>query len=118
MSELVAAFISELIRAANEVQRPTTPERARLLKRAAGTIRITVSRSAASLRTDGNIVEDLTDTIVLHAPKEVAAMMLDAVATIKTGRSDVERRVRGSDRRAEQPRQHQIMLTFPARERG
>ena len=32
----------------------------------------------------------MAETIDLHGPKEVAAMMLDAVAAIKAGRSDIE----------------------------
>ena len=44
MPELVAAFISELIRAANEVERLSKPERVRLLERAAATIRLIASR--------------------------------------------------------------------------
>jgi hypothetical protein len=42
---------------------------------------------------EGDIVADLAsmaDTIDLHEAKEVGAMILEAVAAIKEGRSDVE----------------------------
>ena len=93
MPELVAAFISELIRAANEVDRLSKPERAGLLKRAAATIRDYREQVGGEPQAEGDIVEDLrsmAETIDLHGPKEVAAVMLDAVAAIKAGRSDVE----------------------------
>ena len=91
--ELVAAFISELIRAANEVERVTLPERARLLWRAAATIRDYREQlgSEAPAAEDDilDALNSMADTIDLHRPKEVASMMLDAVAAIKAGRSDV-----------------------------
>ena len=93
MPELVAAFISELVRAANEVDRLSKPERAGLLHRAATTIRDYRAQVGGRPQTDGDIVDDLrsmAETIDLHGPKEVAAMMLDAVAAIKAGRSDVD----------------------------
>jgi hypothetical protein len=92
MSELVAAFIAELIRAANEVERLSNYERSRLLRRAARTIREYREQTGAEPSSDA-IVDDLNsmaDAIDLHGPKEVAAAMLDAVAAIKAGRSDLE----------------------------
>jgi hypothetical protein len=92
MSELVAAFISELIRAANEIDRVRMSERARLLERAAATIRDFREQLGAEPPAEADIVEDLrsmAETIDLHGAKEVAAMILEAVAAIKAGRSDV-----------------------------
>ncbi|MEP9387724.1 hypothetical protein [Mesorhizobium sp. KR9-304] len=93
MPELVRAFISELIRAANEIERLTKAERARLLERAATTIRDFREQLDAEPPAEADLVEDLrsmVETIDLHGAKEVAAMILEAVAAIKAGRSDVE----------------------------
>jgi hypothetical protein len=97
MSELVAAFISELIRAANEVDRLATPERVNLLRRAAATIRAyreEIDPQGARVSDEPDIVDDLqsmADTIDLHAAREVGAMLLEAVEAIKAGREDSQR---------------------------
>lgn len=92
MSELVAAFVSELIRSANETERLSNYERSRLLRRAARTIN-EYREMAGGKRSEGGIAYDLNamaDAINLHSPKEVAAAMLNAVAAINAGRSDRE----------------------------
>src|SRR5689334_9968286 len=87
MSELVAAFISELLRSANEVERLGNHERCRLLRRAAITIQ-DHGVQIGSGPSEGGIVDDLNymaDSIDLHGSKEVSVMMLDAIAVIKAG---------------------------------
>jgi hypothetical protein len=92
MSELVAAFVSELIRSANETERLSNYERSRLLRRAARTIN-EYRQLAGGKRSEGGIADNLNamaDAINLHSPKEVAAAMLNAVAAMNAGRSDRE----------------------------
>lgn len=86
-----AAFISELVRAVNQVETLTGPKRARLLKLAASAIRdyrdqIDYSEASANDTGPGDIVYDLTEValnIKRIPPAEVADLMIDAVETIK-----------------------------------
>jgi len=93
MSELLPAFVSELVRAANGVDQLSRPEQVRLLQRAAATIRELRGQTGAEPPAEGDIAADLTsmaDTIDLHGPKEVAAILHDAIAAIKIDRADLE----------------------------
>jgi len=93
MSESVQPFISELIRAANEIDKLTKPEQARLLRRAACTIRdyrelINRCESPENDRGQGDIVHMfnvMAETIEFARPAAVAAALLEAVGTIKAG---------------------------------
>ena len=96
MPDHVASFNRELIRAANEVEQLTSYERANLLQRSAATIRDL--REQAGSSQSGIDAEDvvhslrsMAETIDQHGPSEIAAMMLQAVAAIKAGRSELER---------------------------
>src|SRR5690606_17831016 len=92
MTAGVAAFISELIRAANEMQRLSQFERGRLMERAAATIRdyreqIAYSDAPANDTGPGDIAFDLADmgkTPEVFTAAEVSAKLLDAVDAIKT----------------------------------
>lgn len=92
--ESVAAFISELIRAANETDRLTEQEKARLLQRAASTIRdyrelIDYSETPANDRGQGDIVFELNamaSAIDLFPADRVSAMLIEAVEVIKACR--------------------------------
>jgi hypothetical protein len=95
MSDTVPAFVSELIRAANEIERLTPFESARLLHRAASTIRdyrdeINYSDTPANDRgTPDDIVycvNEMAARIETFAAHEVAETMLEAAETIKAGR--------------------------------
>jgi hypothetical protein len=87
-------FISELIRAANEAERLTKGERARLLERAAATLRdyrhqINYSETPAN---DGGPNDaphrwsEMARLIDLFSAGEVAEELLDAADLIKTAR--------------------------------
>lgn len=86
-----ASFISELIRAANETSKLTLSETARLLQRAAATIRdyreqIAYSDSIANDPSQGDIVFELTimaASIDLLPPEKVSAKILEAAAVMK-----------------------------------
>ena len=86
-----AAFISDLVRAANEIETLTGPKRARLLKLAASAIRdyrdqIDYPEMPVSDTGPGDIVHDLKEVarnIKRIPPAEVADLMIDAVGTIK-----------------------------------
>lgn len=88
----VPAFISELIRAANETQRLRQFERGRLMERAAATIRdyreqIAYSDSPANDTGPGDIASDLASmgrTPEAFTAAEVSAKLLEAVEVIKT----------------------------------
>jgi hypothetical protein len=94
MTDAVTPFISELIRAANEAEKLTKPERARLLERAAATLRdyryqINYSEAPAN---DGGPNDaahrwsEMARLIYLFSPGEVAEELLDAADLIKTAR--------------------------------
>jgi acyl-CoA reductase-like NAD-dependent aldehyde dehydrogenase len=93
MSEPVQPFISELIRAANEIDKLSKLEQASLLRRAASTIRdyrelINRCNSPENDRGQGDIVHTLNvmaETIEFARPAAVAAAFLEAAQTIKTG---------------------------------
>lgn len=98
MGILTQRFISELIRAANEVDKLTKIERARLLRRASYTIRdqreqIGLSRSAANERGPEDVASDLMEVarlIEIFSAAEIANFMLEAVEVIKGGRLMVD----------------------------
>lgn len=98
MTDSLAPFISELIRAANEVDRLTKRERAGLLNRAALTIReyreqIAFSGTPANDGHEGDIVVDLREMarlIDVFSADEVAEQLLEAVSVIKAGRALLE----------------------------
>jgi hypothetical protein len=94
MTDVATPFISELIRAANEAEKLTKPERARLLERAAATLRdyryqINYSEAPAN---DGGPNDaphrwsEMARLIYLFSPGEVAQELLDAADLIKTAR--------------------------------
>lgn len=88
----MAAFISELIRAANETDRLTEQEKARLLQRAASTIshyRELINYSPANDAGQGDIVFELNSmasAIGLFPADRVSAMLTEAVEVIKACR--------------------------------
>lgn len=92
MTDSVPAFISELIRAANETQRLSQFERGRLMERAAATIRdyreqIAYSDAPANDTGPGDIASDLASmgrTPEVFTAAEVSAKLLEAVDVIKT----------------------------------
>lgn len=98
MTDSVPAFISELIRAANETQRLSMFERGRLMERAAATIRdyreqIAYSDSPANDTGPGDIASDLASmgrTPEVFTAAEVSAKLLEAVEVIKTLRALME----------------------------
>ena len=89
-----AAFISELIRAANDVEKLTKLERARLLQRAAATIRvyrdeINYSETPANDGGPDDIVYCLNEMAKLidqFSAGEVGEALMEAVETIKDAR--------------------------------
>ena len=91
---MTAPFISELIRAANEIDGLTQAERARLLQRAAATIRnyrdrIDYSETPANDSGSREIVYELNEMarlISLFSSVDVSAAMRDAAETIRAGR--------------------------------
>jgi hypothetical protein len=94
MTDRVSPFISELIRAANETEKLTKPERARLLGRAAATLRdyrsqINYSETPAN---DGGPNDaphrwsEMARLIYLFSAGEVAEELLDAADLITTAR--------------------------------
>lgn len=92
MTSTVPAFISELIRAANETPRLSQFERSRLMERAAATIRdyreqIAYSDAPANDTGPGDIASDLASmgrTPEVFTAAEVSAKLLEAVEVIKT----------------------------------
>lgn len=92
MTDCVPAFITELIRAANETQRLNYFERSRLMERAAATIRdyreqIAYSDSPANDTGPGDIAFDLAGmgrNAEVFTAAEVSAKLLEAVEVIKT----------------------------------
>lgn len=90
MANSVPTFISELIRAANEVERLSTFERRRLMDRAAATIRdyreqIAFSGAPANDTGPEDIASDLASTDPETASAtEVSAKLLKAADVIKT----------------------------------
>jgi acyl-CoA reductase-like NAD-dependent aldehyde dehydrogenase len=90
MSE-TAAFISELIRAANEVPKLTMAERARLLQRAAATIRdyrdeINYSETPANDENQEDVVYFLNEAACFvddFSDTEFAETILEAIAVIQ-----------------------------------
>lgn len=94
MTDRGAAFISELIRAANETAKLTNLERARLLERAAATLRdyrheINYSKTPANDGGLGDIAQEWSEiamTIELFSTNEVSKTLLNAVAVIKAAR--------------------------------
>lgn len=103
----VAAFISELIRAANEMGRITEIERGRLMTRAAWTIRdyresIAYSEAPDNDSGAGDIAFDLASmgrNPQLFSAAEVSAKLLEAVEAIKVLRVLMEEKeaiLRGS----------------------
>jgi hypothetical protein len=97
---MAGAFISELIRAANETDRLTEQEKARLLQRAASTIRhyrelIDYSETPANDAGQGDIVFELNSmasAIDLFPADRVSAMLLEAVEVIKACKVLIEER--------------------------
>ncbi len=91
---MTAAFVSELIRAANETERLTKPERARLLERAAATLReyrraINYSETPANAGGPGDAASEWTEMarlIPMFSAAEVANALLDAAEAIKAAR--------------------------------
>lgn len=90
----VDLLVSELIRAANEVERLTKFERTRLLRRAASTIKahrdeIDYSETPANDMGPGDIVFDLesmASIVEIFPSTKVSAAMLEAVECIKAAR--------------------------------
>lgn len=103
-------FISELIRTANEISKLTRPEMARLLQRAANTIRDYREQiaSSGSLTHDAgqdDIVFELNamaSAIDLFPADKVSAMLLRSVEVMKACRAQIEdeRRSAANDGRA------------------
>lgn len=97
---MAAEFISELIRAANETDRLTEQEQARLLQRAASTIRdyrelIDYSETPANDTGQGDIVFELNSmasAIDLFPADRVQAILLEAVEVIKACKVLLEER--------------------------
>ena len=91
MTDSTQQFISMLIRAANEVERLTKPERARLLERAAATIRdyreqINYSQTPANDTGPDDIVYCLNEAAKMieeFSDVEVAEMVLEAIGVIQ-----------------------------------
>ena len=89
--ESVAAFISELIRTANETDRLTDQEKARLLQRAASTISgyrelVAYSETSANDGVQGDIVFELNSmasAVDLFPSERISAMLIEAVEVIK-----------------------------------
>lgn len=89
-----AGFVSELIRAANETDRLAKPERAKLLRRAAATLRdyryqINYSETPANDGGPNDVAREWTEMarlIDLFSAGEVSAKLLDAAETIKAAR--------------------------------
>lgn len=89
-----AAFVSELIRAANETDKLTKPERARLLERAAATLRdyryqINYSETPANDGGPNDAAREWSEMarlIDLFTADEISAKLLDAAGTIKAAR--------------------------------
>lgn len=102
-SDSVLAFISELIRDANEIHRLSMPERCRMLQRAAATIRdyreqIAFSDAPAN-DTPGDIASDLAamgQTPEAFTAGEISKKLLHAADTIKTLRVLMEEKGRDS----------------------
>lgn len=98
MLDPVAPFISELIRAANETDRLTKAERARLLQRCAGTLRdyrhqINYSETPANDGGPDDVAHEWSEMarlIDLFSAEEVSKALLDAVASIKAARTLLE----------------------------
>lgn len=94
MTESTQLFISELIRAANEVEKLTKLEQANLLRRAAATVReyreqIHDTDTPTNDHGQGDIVHSfdvMAETIDFIMPEQVAAALLEAADTIKAGR--------------------------------
>jgi hypothetical protein len=90
----VQPFISQLLRAANEVPRLTNAERARLLRRAATTIRdyrdkINFSDAPTNDSGPGDIVSELhamARRIDVFSAHDVSGKILEAVDVMKTCR--------------------------------
>ncbi|WP_018428250.1 hypothetical protein [Hoeflea sp. 108] len=103
-------FISELIRTANEISKLTRPEMARMLQRAANTIRdyreqIAFSGGPAHDLTQDDIVFELNamaSAIDLFPAEKVSAMLLEAVEVMKACKAQIEekRRSTSNDGRA------------------
>lgn len=91
MTASVQRFISELIRAANEIDKLTMIERATLLRRAAATIRdlrdeINYFDTPANDTGPGDVVFDLNETarmIEIFEADAIGQELLSAVGTIK-----------------------------------
>ena len=93
---MTSAFISELIRAANEVGRLTKPERAGLLQRAAATIRdyrdqINYSDTPANDRGGPDDIvyclNEMARLIESFSTQEVAETLMEAVEVIKAAKA-------------------------------
>lgn len=98
MTDSVANFVSELIRAANEADRLTKLERARLLQRAAGTLReyryqISYSETPANDEGPNDAARDWSEMarlIDLFSVDEVSRAFLEAVSKINAARGLLE----------------------------
>ncbi|MCX8572984.1 hypothetical protein [Aminobacter sp. MET-1] len=90
-------FISDLLRAANEISKLTRPEMARLLLRAANTIRdyreqIALSGGATHDLSQDDIVFELNamaSAIDIFPAEKVSAMLLEAVQVMKACKADL-----------------------------
>lgn len=98
MIDSVAPFITELIRAANETDRLTKPERIRLLQRCAATIRdyrhqINYSETPANDGGPNDVAHEWSEMarlIDLFSAEEISKTLLEAAATIKAARTLLE----------------------------
>ncbi len=85
---LTAAFVSELVRAANQVKRLTAHEKRRLLERAVVTIREMRDQAGIpSSDTEADAVIDLQTTaagIERRTDEQIKAALLDAADMIRT----------------------------------
>ncbi|MCO6389245.1 hypothetical protein [Aliihoeflea sp. 40Bstr573] len=94
ITNYASGFVSELIRAGNETEQLGTAERARLLQRAACTIRdyrddINASDAMAFDGTPDDIVyclEHMAERVDDFAVHEIAEALLEAAEAVKVGR--------------------------------
>lgn len=106
MADTAATFISELVRAANETERLTGPERAAILLRAANTIRdyrdeIDFSDTPANDRGGPDDIvfclHEMARLIDLFSAKEVEETLIEAAGVIRTAKIllDAKREIEG-----------------------
>ena len=92
---MTRSFISELIRAANEIGRVTKPERAKLLQRASATIRDyqdEINYSETPANDPGgpddivHCLNEMARLIESYSAEEVAETLMEAVGVIKAAK--------------------------------